>query len=111
MKLKYLLTAMAVPALLAACSQDEFENLSDNNQQLLGKVAGKINFDVTDPTFANTRISWGATGNATLEDQDEMSLFWVGASGDNKEGGAIKLLPMPSTNVTMACLRARISFM
>lgn len=31
MKLKYLLTAMAVPALLAACSQDEFENLSDNN--------------------------------------------------------------------------------
>lgn len=90
MKLKYLLTAMAVPALLAACSQDEFENLSDNNQQLLGKVAGKINFDVTDPTFANTRISWGATGNATLEDQDEMSLFWVGASGDNKEGGAYK---------------------
>lgn len=90
MKLKYLLTAVAMPALLAACSQDDFENLSDNNQQLLGKVAGKINFDVTDPTFANTRISWGTTGNAELEDQDEMSLFWVGASGTNKDGDAYK---------------------
>lgn len=26
MKLKYLLTAVAMPALLAACSQDDFEN-------------------------------------------------------------------------------------
>lgn len=82
MKLRYLLTAMAVPALLVACSQDEFESLPDNNNQaLLGKVAGKVSFDVTDSFSADTRISWGTTGDAEVVKGDEMSLFWVGTEG------------------------------
>lgn len=87
MKLKYLLTAMAVPALLVACSQDEFESLPDNNNQaLLGKVAGKVSFDVTDSFSADTRISWGTTGDAGVVKGDEMSLFWVGTEGNLNQG-------------------------
>ena len=75
MKAKYLLTALALPAMFAACSQEDI--LSDANlpqsSELLGQVAGDVAF-----TFGpESRLVWGATGAQDWETNDEFSLFWV----------------------------------
>lgn len=78
MKTKYLLTALALPALFAACSQEEIVSDAQKVQstELLGKIAGDVAF-----TFdTDSRLAWGATGNQTWETSDEFSLFWTGTS-------------------------------
>ena len=76
MKTKYLLTALALPALFAACSQEDIvtdANLPQSSE-LLGEVAGDVAF-----TFGpESRLTWGATGAQTWEANDEFSLFWTG---------------------------------
>ena len=76
MKTKYLLTALALPALFAACSQEDIvtdANLPQSSE-LLGEVAGDVAF-----TFGpESRLVWGATGEQTWEANDEFSLFWTG---------------------------------
>lgn len=75
MKTKYLLTALALPAMFAACSQEDV--LSNENMlqstDVLGKIAGDVAFNFD----SNSRLVWGATGNAAWEANDEFSLFWV----------------------------------
>lgn len=75
MKAKYLLTALALPALFAACSQEDIvtdANLPQSSE-LLGKVAGDVVF-----TFdTESRLAWGATDTPAWETNDEFSLFWV----------------------------------
>lgn len=77
MKAKYLLTALALPALFAACSQEEIVSEVQQQQptELLGKLAGEVSF-----TFGpQSRLAWDAEGTKTwAEDKsDEFSLFWV----------------------------------
>lgn len=79
---KISLIALAVPALFAACSQEDIvSNVQGQSGELLGKVAGDVEF-----VFNNTpetRMTWAPDGNADGAIQwnpngDAFSLFWVG---------------------------------
>lgn len=82
---KLTLIALAVPALFAACSQDEIVENVQNQQstELLGKVAGDVNFVLSNPS--STRLSWSQQNVKEWDkDGDAFSLFWVGAVGSNE---------------------------
>ena len=83
---KLTLLALAVPALFAACSQDEIvENVqTQQSTELLGKVAGDVNFVLSNPS--STRLSWNQQNVKEWDkDGDAFSLFWVGATGNAKD--------------------------
>lgn len=77
---KISLIALAVPALFAACSQEDIvSDVQNQSGEMLGKVAGDVTF-VYDNT-PETRMTWDPTGGAGLqwnaEEGDAFSLFWV----------------------------------
>lgn len=76
MKAKYLLTALALPAMFAACSQEDIvTNAPQGSTEVLGKIAGDVAF-----TFGSeSRLTWGTTDAPAWEANDEFSLFWVDA--------------------------------
>ena len=75
MKVKYLLTALALPAMFAACSQDDIVTDVQNQPiELLGKVAGDVDFTIA----PMSRMVWGATDSVKWEAEDGFSLFWAG---------------------------------
>lgn len=76
---------LAVPALFAACTQDEIVDNASNQQstELLGKVAGDVNF-VVNAASSTTRLSWDQENNKAWDLNDAFSLFWVGAEDDNQ---------------------------
>ena len=81
---KLTLLALAVPALFAACSQDEIVENAQTQQstELLGKVAGDVNFVLSNPS--STRLSWNQQNVKEWDkDGDAFSLFWVGATEKN----------------------------
>ena len=83
---KLTLLALAVPALFAACSQDEIVENAQTQQstELLGKVAGDVNFVLSNPS--STRLSWNQQNVKEWDkDGDAFSLFWVGATGNAKD--------------------------
>lgn len=80
MKAKYLLTALAMPALFAACSQDEFADYGQvQNGTALGTVAGDVAFTINEET---SRLAWGPTGAAAWETTDDFSLYWINGEGE-----------------------------
>lgn len=88
---KLTLLALAVPALFAACSQEDyFEGIQgQQNQNLLGEVAGRVDF-VLDQAPA-TRVAWEDGKSApTWTNTDDFSMFWVGATGENMQDDVYK---------------------
>lgn len=85
MKTKYLLTALAVPAIFAACSQDEFADYGQvQNPAALGSVAGDVAFTINS---AESRLNWDTKaplGPNSWEGTDKFSLYWIA----NKKTGA-----------------------
>lgn len=77
-----LLIALALPAMLAACSQEDVINESVVQTGLLGTPAGEISFVLDEG--ADSRVNWGETGSASWSNEDAFSLFWLGANGENK---------------------------
>lgn len=75
MKVKYLLTALALPAMFAACSQEDIVTDVQNQQtELLGKVAGDVDFILA----PQSRLTWDADNKVAWETEDGFSMFWVG---------------------------------
>lgn len=74
MKVKYLLTALAVPAMFAACSQEEIVKDVQSQDALLGTIAGDVDFSLN----PQSRMVWDAENNVSWEAEDGFSLFWVG---------------------------------
>lgn len=80
---KISLIALAVPALFAACSQEDIvSDVQNQSGEMLGKVAGDVTF-VFDNT-PETRMTWAATGDNVLQwntkEGDAFSLFWLGTN-------------------------------
>lgn len=99
---KISLIALAVPALFAACSQEDIvSDVQNQSGEMLGKVAGDVTF-VFDNT-PETRMTWAATGDAglqwnTKDDGDAFSLFWLGTNpGESAYKGVTNAL-YKSTN-------------
>lgn len=89
MKVKYLLTALAVPALFAACSQEEIvSDVQNQTTELLSKVAGDVNFTLA----PQSRLSWDADNNVAWETEDGFSLFWVGETAVGDLDGKVNAL-------------------
>ena len=88
---KLTLLALAMPALFAACSQEDFVTGVENQQsaELLGKVAGDVSFILEENPL--TRVAW-ADGTIAPEwkKDDKFSLFWVGEDGSNMQDGVYK---------------------
>lgn len=80
MKIKYVLTAMAIPAMFAACSQDEFLSEVNNSQNDLLGTPVKVDFVLNEDP--QTRVDWGFTGGAEWNANDQFSLFWHGATAN-----------------------------
>lgn len=74
MKVKYLLAALAMPALIVACSQEENVIDIQDQQTLLGKVAGDVDFSLA----PESRLTWDANNNVSWDSEDGFSLFYVG---------------------------------
>lgn len=85
---KNLLIALALPAVFAACSQEDIVSLENNSLNGLGTPAGKIDFVLNEG--AESRLAWGTTGDPVWSSDDAFSLFWLGATGENKAGGVYK---------------------
>ena len=80
---KISLIALAVPALFAACSQEDIvSDVQNQSGEMLGKVAGDVTF-VYDNT-PETRMTWAPTGENALQwnatEGDAFSLFWLGTT-------------------------------
>lgn len=79
---KNLLIALALPAIFAACSQEDIISEGNSSANALGTPAGKIDFFLNEDV--DSRMSWGTTGNPAWDaENDAFSLFWVGAKGTN----------------------------
>lgn len=86
---KISLLALAVPALFVACTQDEIvENVSNQQSvELLGKVAGDVDFVLNTPGTSATRLSWNQQNVKTWDqDGDAFSLFWVSNKAVDGDG-------------------------
>lgn len=78
MRAKYVLTALALPALFAACTNDDFEQIQNpgvNNSVLQGRAKGHITLTATKgEESAETRV----VGN--LEGENTLRWMWEGAN-------------------------------
>lgn len=79
---KNLLIALALPAMFAACSQEDVISNGQMQAGLLGTPAGEIDFVLGEGV--DSRVDWGTSGNPSWSTTDAFSLFWVGATGENK---------------------------
>lgn len=86
MKIKYVLTAMAIPAMFAACSQDEFLSEVNNSQNNLLGTPVKVDFVLNEDP--QTRVDWGFTGDAEWDAKDQFSLFWHGSAANTAGDGS-----------------------
>ena len=69
MRTKHLMTAIMLPALFAACTNDDFQTIEQGNQGLDGrKMVDNVTLTVN--AAADTRLAWD--GNYTFEDGDEI---------------------------------------
>lgn len=81
MNKKYLLLALAAPALFAACTQEDIvSNVPSASTELLGKVAGEVDFVFNNGSA--TRMTWAPDGDAAEAIEwnpngDAFSLFWL----------------------------------
>ena len=80
---KKLLWAMALPAVLAGCSQDDLisEGISNNTPQ--GKAISGLTFTIAkngSDAAVDTRAEW-IDNKISFESGDLVSLFWLGADG------------------------------
>lgn len=71
MKTKHLLTAIVLPALFAACTNDELASISQNTETVNGRrMAGDVTLSFNLENDANTRLAWN--GNYTWEADDQI---------------------------------------
>lgn len=63
MKTKHLLAAIMLPALFAACTNDELESVSQNAETVNGrKLADNVTLSLSMTDDANTRLAYGSNG-------------------------------------------------
>ena len=72
MKTKHLLTAMVLPALFAACTNDELASIGQNAETMNGrKMAGNVTLSFDLENNADTRLAYGSNGY-TWEKDDQI---------------------------------------
>lgn len=81
MKTKNLLTAMVLPALFAACTQDEFESMSQQTPMLNGRQLVE-NVTLNVEGAAETRLAYGTDGY-TWEEGDQIGACLMDVITDN----------------------------
>lgn len=75
MKTKYLLAAFALPMVFAACSQDEFDELSSNAPVNEGGI--KVTLNLSNDLDFQSRATWNGSALGWAE-SDKISMYWTG---------------------------------
>lgn len=75
MKTKYLLAAFALPMVFAACSQDEFDELSSNAPVNEGGI--KVTLNLSNDLDFQSRATWDGSALGWAE-SDKISMYWTG---------------------------------
>ncbi len=77
---------MAIPAMFAACSQDEFLSEADGSQKNILGTPIKVDFVLNDGS--QTRVDWGFENGAKWSEGDQFSLFFHGTTENTAGDGS-----------------------
>lgn len=88
MRTKHLLTAMVLPALFAACTNDDFVTTSQNAETLNGrKLAGDVTLSFSTEDDASTRLAYN--GRYVWQENDQIGACLMDVINDNYGNPAV----------------------
>lgn len=103
---KKLLWALALPAVLASCSQDDLVSEGITNNAPQGKAISGVTFTIAKngaDTNADTRAQW-VDNKISFEAGDLVSLFWLGEDGFTQDNTTGKFTETPTSLTDGAAL-------